>query len=122
MQGTLQQDMSRLNKIDDDMSKGIDSISRISVLTDEQRRKNRSTTCFQCGAILLVTLLFWGTFILMRLFGKAPILQKAALPTFIPPHLTHPGRIAIECATRCGPRGRLSLLTLLALPALLVQN
>ena len=100
MHQTIQQDNARLANMDDDMSKGIENIARINVLTDEQRRKNRSTTCLQCGAVLLVTLLFWGTFVLMRLFGKAPILHKSPLPIFNPPELTHPGKILMDCASK----------------------
>ena len=100
MQQTVQADNARLAAMDDDMAKGIDSIARINVLTDEQRRKNRNTTCLQCFAVLFVTLFFWGTFILMRIFSKAPLLRKAALPTFNPPQLTHPGRILIECTAK----------------------
>ena len=98
MQGTIQQDNARLASMDEDMAKGIENIARINVLTDEQRRKNRATTCLQCGAVLGVTLLFWGTFVLMRMFGKAPLLHPAAPPKFVPPVLTHPGKILLECA------------------------
>ena len=97
MHSTIQKDNARLASMDDDMSKGIENIARINVLTDEQRRKNRATTCLQCSAVLGVTLLFWGTFVLMRMFGKAPILRAAAQPRFVPPQLTHPGKILLEC-------------------------
>ena len=100
IQQTVQADNARLAAMDDDMAKGIDSIARINVLTDEQRRKNRNTTCLQCFAVLFVTLFFWGTFVLMRIFSKAPLLRQAALPSFNPPQLTHPGKILIECTTK----------------------
>lgn len=37
MHTTIQQDISRLNTMDEDMSKGIESISRINVLTGHVR-------------------------------------------------------------------------------------
>ena len=37
----------------DARTQGTESVARISVLTDEQRRKNRHTTCLQCGAVML---------------------------------------------------------------------
>lgn len=97
MHQTIQTDNTRLATMDDDMAKGIESIARVNVLTDEQRRRNRNTTCLQCGAVLFVTVFFWGTFVLMRLFAKAPVLHKTPLPRFNPPSLTHPGKILIAC-------------------------
>ncbi|EKX31761.1 hypothetical protein GUITHDRAFT_122049 [Guillardia theta CCMP2712] len=83
MHATIVQDNKRLTSMDDEMAGGIQKIKRINLRVDEQRAKNRRTTCLQCIMFLLVSLLFFSTFFLMRFFGKAKQRLRAATPDFL---------------------------------------